>query len=55
MENDFYDILGIERECELYSIKQAFKDLAVKWHPDKNPDRLVNDFCYCMFQIKRKY
>ena len=35
---DFYDILGVERDAEIKEIKIAYRTLAKKVHPDKNPD-----------------
>jgi molecular chaperone DnaJ len=38
MLKDYYQILGIDRAAEAAAIKKAYRELAVKWHPDKNPD-----------------
>lgn len=34
---DYYDILGVPREADTATIKRAFRKLAAKYHPDKNP------------------
>jgi len=35
---DFYQILGVNRDSSTSQIKKAYRKLAVKFHPDKNPD-----------------
>lgn len=35
---DYYKILGIEKNAPADEIKKAFRKLAVKFHPDRNPD-----------------
>lgn len=35
--NDLYNDLGIERSASEDEIKRAFRTLARRWHPDKNP------------------
>lgn len=40
MAETLYDILGVEKYASLEEVKKAFKQLAVRYHPDKNPGDL---------------
>jgi len=37
-KRDFYDILGVPKTADEKQIKKAYRKVAMKFHPDKNPD-----------------
>ena len=34
----FYEILQVSRDVSFDDLKKSYKKLALRWHPDKNPD-----------------
>ena len=62
MSKNYYEILGVKEDASQAEIKKAYRKLAVKYHPDKNPNdkkaeekfKEISEAYYSLGDVKRR-
>jgi len=59
---DYYEVLGVSRDATADDLKKAFRQLAMKYHPDRNPDnkeseekfKEINEAYSCLSDVQKR-
>ena len=38
---DYYELFGVDEDCNPSKLKKSYYNLALKWHPDRNPNNIA--------------
>jgi DnaJ-class molecular chaperone len=59
---DYYEVLGLQRDCSSADIQRSYRKLAIKFHPDKNSSNesvtRFQELCQAYFvlsDLERRY
>ena len=53
-KRDYYEILGVAKNADEGAIKKAYRKIAMKYHPDRNPDdKAAEDKFLTALQIQK--
>nr|XP_043610475.1 chaperone protein dnaJ 20, chloroplastic-like [Erigeron canadensis] len=55
IEETLYDLLGISESVSLSEIKQAYKQMALKYHPDVSPPDRVDEYTMRFIKVQEAY
>lgn len=60
---DFYELLGVTKSADDAALRKAYKKMALKHHPDKNPDnpkeaeekfKLISEAYHCLIDPNKR-
>ncbi|KVI03790.1 DnaJ domain-containing protein [Cynara cardunculus var. scolymus] len=54
-EETLYDLLGISESGTLFDIKRAYRQMALKYHPDVSPTEQVDEYTLRFIRVQEAY